>query len=260
MSALARAADDPRGAAARPRGRVFDVQRFSVHDGPGIRTTVFLAGCPLRCAWCHNPESFTGAGARWLGVDETLAEVLADRDYHAVSGGGLTVSGGEPLLSAPFVAALLSAARAEGLHTCVQTSGAVDAEAIRAVLPHTDLFQVDLKHMDPARHRALTGEDTTRIAASVELLLAHAREVELRMPVVPGLNDDPENLEAVAAFLAAHHVGALRLLPYQRWYLDKYARLGLSARCAAVRPPDEAALAALVARFGRVGITATVEV
>ncbi len=107
------------------RGRVFDVQRFSVHDGPGIRTTIFLVGCPLRCAWCHNPESFDAASGRWLSPEAALSEVLEDRDYYDVSGGGVTVSGGEPLLSVRFVSAFLARAEREGLHTCVQTSAAV---------------------------------------------------------------------------------------------------------------------------------------
>lgn len=245
--------------ADEPCARVFDVQRFCVHDGPGIRTTIFLAGCPLRCAWCHNPESFDGTSGRWLSPEAALSEVLEDRDYYETSGGGVTVSGGEPLLSTRFVSAFLALAKRERLHTCVQTSAAVPVDALSAVVEHVDLFQVDLKHMDPARHRALTGAGTERIHQNVRWLLAHGANVELRMPVVPGLNDDPENLDALACFLRAHGQTQLRLLPYQRMYLDKYERLGLPARCQKVTPPSATAMAEIVAQLGRAGIEATVE-
>ncbi len=241
------------------RARVFDVQRFCVHDGPGIRTTIFLAGCPLRCAWCHNPESFRGASGRWLSPEAALAEVLEDRDYFEISGGGVTVSGGEPLLHPAFVQALLGLARGERLHTCVQTSGAVPPSALLAVLDVVDLFQLDLKHMDPARHRALTGAGPERIHESARLLFAHGANVELRMPLVPGVNDDAENLDALAAFLHGHARTSLHLLPYQRTYLGKYEQLGLPARCADVEPPSSAAMSSVVERLARAGIRATVE-
>jgi pyruvate formate lyase activating enzyme len=253
-------AGEPReGGSGEPRARIFDIQRFCVHDGPGIRTTIFLAGCPLRCAWCHNPESFDGTSGRWLSPDAALAEVLEDRDYYRVSGGGVTASGGEPLLWPRFVAALFARAKRQGLHTCVQTAAAVPVDALGAVIEHVDLFQVDLKHVDAARHRALTGAGTERIHENLRWLLGQGASVELRMPVVPGLNDDAEHLEALASFLRAHEQTQLRLLPYQRMYLDKYQRLGLPARCQEVTPPSATAMAEIVAQLGRAGIEATVE-
>ena len=146
--------------------RVFDVQRFSIHDGPGIRTTVFLEGCLLRCAWCQNPEAFRSGRAPVRSPESIIAEVLRDRDYYATSGGGLTVSGGEPLLHPASLRALLEEARRHELHTCVQTSGAVARKSIAAVLGLVDLFQFDLKHMDPRRHEELTGLGTARIHAN----------------------------------------------------------------------------------------------
>lgn len=239
-------------------GRVFDVQRCSVHDGPGLRTTVFLAGCPLRCAWCHNPEAFAGDTARAWTPEAVLAEVLKDETFYAVSGGGLTVSGGEPLLQAAFVRELLTLAKARGLHTCVQTSGAVATQALDEVRPWVDLFQVDVKHLDAATHAALTGQDNARLLASLRHLVAEGANVEVRLPLVPGFTDDAANLDATARFLASLGVPALTLVPYQRSYLGKYAALGLSARCADVTPPSAEQLARAVEHLASGGVTARV--
>lgn len=240
------------------KGRVFDVQRFSVHDGPGIRTTVFLAGCPLRCAWCHNPEAFAGEGARLRDVEDVLAEALRDRDYCAASGGGVTVSGGEPLLQAGFVRELLKRARAERLHTCVQTSGAVPEELVRSVEEEVDLFQFDLKHLDGQRHEALTGVGNERLVENARGLAARGACVEFRLPVVPGFTDDDANLRALAAFLTGLGVRALQLVPYQRMYLDKYRALGLAARCAHVEPPSAAHLERVRRTLAGAGVDAAV--
>ena len=224
------------------RCHVFDVQRFSIHDGPGIRTTVFLAGCPLRCAWCQNPEGFGTRQAPALSAEAVIAEVLKDRDYYALSGGGLTVSGGEPLLHLGAAKALLEEGKRHLLHTCVQTSGAVPQQNIRAVLGLVDLFQFDLKHMDPARHQAFTGAGNGRILENAALLIERGANVQFRMPLVPGINDGADNLGAVARFLVAHGVHALRLVPYHRLYVAKYKALGLTPGMSEVEPPSPAAL------------------
>ncbi len=237
-------------------GRVFDIQRCSVHDGPGLRTTVFLAGCPLRCAWCHNPESFDGAAATSQTAEAVLEVALKDRAFYEVSGGGLTVSGGEPLLQAAFVRELLELAKARGIHTCVQTSGAVPVRAIDEVRPWVDLFQVDVKHLDPAKHAALTGKGNALVLASLRHLLAAGANVEVRLPLIPGLNDDEANLDATARLLVSLHVPALTLVPYQRNYLGKYEELGLEARCADVPVPTPVHLAGVVEHLRRAGVSA----
>lgn len=231
--------------------RVFDVQRFCVHDGPGIRTTVFLAGCGLRCEWCQNPEGFGSAHATSMTVAEILAEVLKDQAFYEASGGGLTVSGGEPLLHVEPVSALLEEAKNRGLHTCVQTSGAVPGASLSAVLGLVDLFQLDLKHMDSLRHRELTGAGTDRIHANAAFLLDSGANVQLRMPLLPGVNDGARNLEQVAAFLRQHGVRELRLVPYQRLYLDKYAALGLRPAMRSLEAPSATMLQEVAGRFSR---------
>jgi pyruvate formate lyase activating enzyme len=245
--------------APAPRARVFDVQRFSVHDGPGIRTTVFLSGCSLRCAWCHNPEAFSGTAGRLVTPEEVLAEVLLDRDYYAASGGGLTVSGGEPLLQPEFLAALLSLAKRQGLHTCVQTALAVPPSSVLRILEWVDLFQVDLKHMDSRRHEELTGAGTERVHENLALLFSRGARLDLRLPLLPGLNDDPQNLDRVAAFLRERGVASLRLVPYQRAYLEKYQRLGLVVGAAGMAEPSPAAVLAVTERFRREGLDVAVD-
>lgn len=239
--------------------RVFDVQRFSIHDGPGIRTTVFLEGCPLRCAWCQNPEGFRQGWAPALTPRQVIAEVEKDRAYYDASGGGLTLSGGEPLLQRAVALALLQEAKAHALHTCVQTSGAVPQESLAAVLELVDVFQLDLKHMDPERHRELTGAGTGPIHRNAAFLLEQGANVQLRMPLVPGVNDDEQNLARVADFVTRHGGRALRLVPYHRLYLDKYAALGLDPPLRGVEPPSAALLQRAAKQLSRRGVAVEVD-
>jgi len=239
--------------------RVFDIQRFSIHDGPGIRTTVFLEGCALRCAWCQNPEAFTDGAAAALTAEAVIAEVLKDQAFYAVSEGGLTLSGGEPLLHLAPALALLEQAKEHGLHTCVQTSGAVPRAHLEAVLGLVDLFQLDLKHMHADTHRSLTQVGNERILDNARFLLERRANVQFRMPLVPSVNDDDENLDAVAAFLAAHGVHALRLVPYHRLYLDKYRALGLVPPLTGLEPPSPAELEHARTRLGRHDVAVEVD-
>lgn len=239
--------------------RVFDVQRFSVHDGPGIRTTVFLEGCPLRCAWCQNPEAFQRGAADALTPRALIAEALKDRDFYTVSDGGLTVSGGEPLLHLASVRALLEEAKRHDLHTCVQTSGAVPQSHLEAVLDLVDLFQFDLKHMSPRRHRELTGADNERILRNATFLVGQGANVQFRMPLIPGVNDDAENLDAVGRFLVEHSVKTLRLVPYHRLYVEKYEALGLGAPLPSIEPPTAAKLEWATAQLARHGVAVEID-
>ena len=239
--------------------RVFDVQRFSIHDGPGIRTTVFLEGCPLRCAWCQNPEAFGNGAAPAISPEAVIAEVLKDRDFYAVSGGGLTVSGGEPLLHLAPVRALLEEAKRHGLETCVQTCGAVPQAHFEAVLGLVDLFQFDLKHMGARRHRELTGAGNERILRNAAFLIEQGARVQFRMPLVPGINDDTANLDAVGHFLREHGVSALQLVPYHRLYLDKYATLGLAPPLSDLAPPTDERIQWVTAQLARLGVAVEVD-
>ncbi len=259
---------------------IFDIKHFAVHDGDGIRTTVFFKGCPLRCVWCHNPEGLArkselaylaekcvscaacvavcqsgvhkiegthtlfpsdctlcGACAdacksdaltlygREVTVEELLPELLEDRDFY-LPRGGVTLSGGECLLEADFCRDLLRRLKEEGIHTAVDTSGAVAREAIEKVLPYTDLFLYDIKAYDEEVHRRCTGDSNRRILDNLLYLDSVGAEIEIRIPFVPDYNDT--EMEAVAHFLSPlRHVRGVKVLPYHRLSDGKYASLGL---------------------------------
>jgi pyruvate formate lyase activating enzyme len=221
-------------------GIVFDLQRGAFHDGPGVRTTVFLKGCPLRCAWCHNPESQsfapqTGLGGKVYGRSMTVAEVMAvvrrDRAFYANSGGGLTLSGGEPTAQFVFCRALLAAARAEGIGTCLDTCGQVAWEKLSELAPLVDVFLFDYKASGAERHRRLTGVDGGLIRENLERLLAAGARVVLRCPIVPGANAEPEHEAAIAEWARRYPALEVERLAYHTWGEAKYRDLGMEPPC-----------------------------
>jgi|LSQX01.1.fsa_nt_gb pyruvate formate lyase activating enzyme len=281
-------------------GRVASIIRFATQDGPGIRTTVFLKGCPLTCVWCHNPETISPApelgyiarrcigcgecarvcpqgahtiadghhsfdrdlcvacGAcveaclgnaltlygRKMTAAEVLATVLEDRTFYEQSGGGMTLSGGEPLLQADFCAELLAMAKREGLHTAVDTCGMVPWEAFKAVLPVTNLFLFDLKQMDPELHRRYTGSDNAQILANLRRLSEAGAAIEIRIPLIPGVNDDERFLRAAGELLRGlEGIRAVRLLPFNALSHSKYEAVGREDTMPDASPPSDEALA-----------------
>lgn len=282
-------------------GTVFNVQRCSVHDGPGIRTTVFLKGCPLACAWCHNPEGIdtaptlmisadrclscgscteacpvdeggaAPAGEPWdrgicgrcgscveacpadarelaghtYGVSDLVDRIEMDRVFFESSGGGVTFSGGEPLAQPEFLVACLVECRRRGLHTAVDTCGLAPRETLFEVAERADLLLFDLKHMDSDRHRAETGIGNRIILANLRALSECGAEIWIRIPVIPGFNDDPENIDATVAFLERlPHRHPVFLLPYHDIANGKRTRLEEHAACSRFHAPDAAALGA----------------
>ncbi len=241
------------------KGNVFDIQKFSIHDGPGIRTTVFLKGCPLNCLWCHNPESKNGAAeisfisdkcilcgycvsacrnkchsiagsihtydrsacrrcgsctsacyakaleviGKEMTVQEVLEEVLKDLPFYETSGGGMTVSGGEPMMQFEFTKALLAEARKNGLHNCLESSGFATAEKFLQIMPFVDIFLYDFKESDPAKHKEFTGVPLEPIRKNLLELDRRGAKTVLRCPMIPGLNDRPAHLREIAAMAEA---------------------------------------------------------
>ncbi len=233
------------------KGRIFNIQRFSIHDGPGIRTIVFLKGCYLRCAWCCNPESqryeietMTEGGktktvGRDVTVGEIMPEILSDLPYYRRSGGGLTLSGGEVLAQADFARDLLRAAKESGLHTAIETSASLPYTEIEKLLPYLDLVMMDIKHLDPEKHREYTGADNSLILANAHNLAASGVELIIRTPVVPSVNDSDADIRAIARF--ARGLGGVReyhLLPYHRLGSDKYDGLGRRYSLSEIQPPS----------------------
>jgi len=275
------------------KGLVFDIQRYSIHDGPGIRTLIFMKGCPLSCLWCCNPESQsprqeimftpikcigcgrcievcpTGAAGkknpldaqslcvvcsrcvevcpsgarrtvgRYMTVDEVIKEVEKDLPFYFSSNGGVTVSGGEPLMQAEFVAMFLKKCREKGIHTAVETCGYGRWEDFEKILKYTDLVLYDIKHTDTQKHKELTGVGN-------ELILENARKVSnlniemiIRVPVIPGCNDSPENMKATATLAKSLKIKEVHLLPYHRLGESKYERLGRKYRLKGLSPLDK---------------------
>ncbi|MFP4352656.1 MAG: glycyl-radical enzyme activating protein [Puniceicoccaceae bacterium] len=205
-----------------------------------MRTAVFLKGCPLRCAWCHNPESQrlqpeTGASGKVYGrsmsVDEVMHAVLADRPFYEASGGGLTLSGGEPTVQFDFCKALLQAAKNAGIHTCLDTCGQVPTARLEELLPWVDLFHYDWKLDDAEAHRTWTGADHALVRKNLHRLLAAGARVILRCPIIPGVNDTPEHAAVLAQWEAHSGIESVERLPYHTTGESKYSDLNRPSPC-----------------------------
>lgn len=234
------------------KGRIFDIQRFSIHDGKGIRTIVFLKGCVLRCRWCCNPESqeyriqtMTVQGKpKTIGEDVTAREVLEiverDRTYYRRSdGGGLTLSGGESLCQPDFAEALLRGAKERGLTTAMESMGCAEWKLVERLLPWLDQYLLDIKHMNPEKHREFCGKSNELMLENARKIAADGRtQLSIRVPVIPTFNCTPEEIRDIAKFSASlPGVKKIHLLPYHRLGQDKYEGLGREYLMKDIVPP-----------------------
>jgi pyruvate formate lyase activating enzyme len=311
-------------------GRIYDIQGYAVHDGPGIRTTVFTKGCPLRCLWCHSPESqrledeLSFLPVKCLGtalcgdaclsacpkgaiskrppekslrdgslltkvqIDRGLSdnslqctavclgralwptgrEITAEEAYRRVEkdrfffrdGGGATISGGEPMLQFDFTLSLAKKLHAGGIHVCLDTTGFAPAARFLEILPYVDLFLYDLKHMDDARHQRLTGVPNGQILDNARLLASRGAALQIRMPVIPKLNDSRDNLVRTAEFCVelGTAVKTVQLLPYHNMGRSKYERIGREYRIKNLEPPSEEYMDRVLELFRSYGLPAKV--
>ena len=234
------------------KGRIFNIQRFSLHDGPGIRTIVFFKGCFLRCAWCCNPESqskeiqtlIEGGKEKTVGKDvtvgEILPEILSDMPYYRRSGGGLTLSGGEMLCQSEFAKSLLIAAKENGLHTAVESTAFAPFEKISELLPYIDVYLLDIKHVDKDKHKEYTGVDNSLILENAKKIAESGTELIIRTPIVPEFNDTAKEVREISRFAASlKAVKEYHLLPYHRLGIDKYKGLGRSYALSDAEPPSK---------------------
>ena len=233
------------------KGRIFDIQRYSIHDGNGIRTIVFLKGCVLRCRWCCNPESqeydiqtmMVQGKPKVIGRDVTVAEVMKtvekDRQYYWRTGGGLTLSGGESLCQPEFATALLQAAQESGISTAMESMGCAKWETIEKLLPYLDQYLLDIKHMNPRKHKEFTGRSNElMIENAMKIAKSGMTELSIRVPVIPGFNDTEEEIRQIAAYTATlPNVKRMHLLPYHRLGQDKYTGLNREYLMGDVKPP-----------------------
>jgi pyruvate formate lyase activating enzyme len=298
------------------QGLVFDIKRYSINDGPGIRVTIFLKGCPLRCRWCHNPESISPkiqklfAAAKCIGCGEccrvcpeqaclmtpggvltdfslctlcgkcaevcpTLATEMSGRFYSVCdllgviekerpffdhSGGGVTFSGGEPLLEPDFLVAALDACGRRNIHRAVDTSGYANTETLLRVAEHTDLFLYDLKMMDPAKHKLYTGVDNRLILENLAALADSGAAIQIRVPLIGGINDDDASIVQTAAFVAGLHgeKKLVSLLPFHGVAKGKDIKLGQARNLEEFGEPSPATLSRVTNLFAEHGLTASV--
>jgi pyruvate formate lyase activating enzyme len=302
-------------AAPLRNGIVFDIRKYSIHDGPGIRTTVFFKGCPLRCWWCHNPEgqdpgpelvyresrcihcgecvnscqrggisvrsnhvsvdrancvscgncarvcpsdALSIAGRR-MNVRAVLDEIERDRIFYEESGGGVTISGGEPLMQPDFLNALLKGCNARDIHTTVDTCGFAPYEIIDKIRGRVDLFLYDIKMMDTRRHRKYAGVSNERILRNLKRLAENGSGIVISFPLVPGINDDDGNVTRTAKFVSSlPNVRQVSLLPYHRGGIEKYRSLGKPYRLDEIQPPSDENVKSVKERIEAFGMNVTV--
>lgn len=227
-------------------GRIHSFESFGTVDGPGIRFVVFLQGCPLRCQYCHNPDTWSGDGGTQYTVDEVVARALKYRNYFGEKG-GVTVTGGEPLLQIDFVIALFKALKEKGVHTCVDTSGITFNPLSKAVvekheelLKVADLFLLDIKHIDDDACKTLTGQSNAHTLAFAKFLSENNKPTWIRQVLVPGLTDADESLRRTRAFIdGLASVEKVEVLPYHTMGEVKYEKLGLTYPLQGVLPPTK---------------------
>jgi len=259
------------------KGLIFSIKRYSIHDGPGIRVTVFMKGCPLRCMWCHNPEGISPdpgkvkmtnrVGERdfykieevgkYYQVKDILDILEKERVFIDQSKGGITFSGGEPMLQSEFLCDALKVCKSNGYHTAIDTSGYASAENYKLILPYTDLFLFDIKHLDESKHIEFTGVTNRGILANFRLLLESGKDIMLRVPIIPGYNDDIDHLENLKKFISGTQTGALKkisLLPYHKIGSSKYKRFNIPYRMTDIESPSKERMKELREFFSETGI------
>lgn len=249
------------------KGRIFDIQRFSVHDGPGVRTIVFLKGCALRCRWCCNPESQEYAMQEMVqdgkpkpvGRDVTVAEALAqvkrDAVYYRRSGGGVTLSGGECLCQPDFTYALLKSFKKNSLTTAIESTACASYDVIERILPYLDVYLMDIKHMNPQKHKEYTSRSNELMLENAKKIAKAAKRLIIRVPVIPGFNDTEEEISDIAGFTKSlETVQEIHLLPYHSYGSGKYAALGREYSMEGIVPPTTEHMERLKQAVERTGL------
>lgn len=235
------------------KGRIFNIQKFSVHDGPGVRTIIFFKGCRLRCKWCCNPESqeykiqnmIVGGKETVVGKDVTVGEimrdVLKDKPYFNRSGGGITLSGGEMLCQPDFAEAILKYAKNSGITTAVESTAFAPTEDVERLLPYIDYFLMDIKHMNSQKHKEFTTRDNELILKNSKVIAAYPNtKLTVRVPVIPAFNDTVEEISEIAKYAESlNGVEELHLLPYHRMGRDKYEGLNREYFMGDAYPPTD---------------------
>jgi pyruvate formate lyase activating enzyme len=259
------------------KGLIFSVKRYSIHDGQGIRVTFFMKGCPLRCRWCHNPEgispipesvvktnrigthefSHVEEAGKYFTIDSVMEILDKEQVFMNHSNGGVTFSGGEPMMQTEFLLEVLRTCKEKGYHTAVDTSGYSSAQNLKSIIPYTDLFLFDIKHLDESRHIELTGASNKDIINNYLLLTKCEKDMYVRIPIIPDMNDDDDYLKRLRDFLIltkTDSVKRINLLPYHKIGSSKYKKFNIPYRMEGVEPPDNMKMQKLKRFFMETGI------
>lgn len=236
-------------------GIIFDIKHCAIHDGPGIRTTIFFKGCPLNCWWCHNPESINSdiqkikrirkigntefaeeanIGRR-ISVAQALEEIEKDLVFYEESGGGVTFSGGEPLMQPEFLKELAENCKKKGIHTTLDTSGHANVSALKMIMPYIDLFLFDIKLLDDNIHQKYTGVSHKQILKTLEFISIRQKKIIIRYPLIPGVNNSPEQLSQLRNFIDGRY-NEIHILPYHKIASHKYKKLGIENKLPDINP------------------------
>lgn len=238
------------------KGRIHSEESAGTVDGPGLRYVVFMQGCPLRCQFCHNPDTWNLNGGREVGVDELLQRILKYKEFMKFSGGGVTISGGDPILQIPFLTELFKRLKENGIHTALDTSGYVMiTKDLDQLLQYTDLVLLDIKQLDTIKHKELTGFDNIRIMHFMQHLEDMKVKTWIRYVVLPTISDDIEYARRMAEFAKKYHnVEYVELLPYHEMGKYKWEALGLKYKLSELSPPSKETMKAIKAVFKEVGV------
>lgn len=238
-------------------GFIFDIKKFAIHDGPGIRTTVFLKGCPLRCWWCHNPESIKRISksdesncqdsiyslVKKYSAENLIKIIKSDAIFYEESGGGVTFSGGEPLIQIDFLEEILRVCKKEDIHTAIDTSGHVPTESFKRIYLFTDIYLYDIKLFDDNLHKKYTGVSNKLVKKNIEYLSSVGSKVIIRIPLIPEITDTEENLSAISNYLFQFkNILRIDLLPYNKLSEDKYRRLNEKSKMGNIETQSDAKL------------------
>ena len=264
------------------KGVIFDIKKFAVHDGPGIRTTIFFKGCPMDCWWCHNPEShsteiesitrqiFSGSSTkacferkemigREISVVEVLNEILKDLVFYEISNGGVSFSGGEPLIQADFLLSLLKKSKEFGLHTVLDTSGCVSSDTVKKIIEFVDLFLYDLKIVDEKKHKKYTGKSNEVIKQNLEMLTKAKKEVIVRIPIIPTINDNLEDIKLFGEYLTTLDIIRVELLAFHKIGEEKYNKLNKINRMKDIQKPTKEHMITIKKRLEKYGLVVKIE-
>lgn len=245
-------------------GLISNIQRFTIHDGPGIRITIFMQGCPLDCWWCHNPENKSLCKSKneifrsQMTPEQLMTEIKKELVFIEESGGGVTFSGGEPLMQYKFLLEMLDLCQKENIHTAIDTSGFIEPEIFSHVVHKPNLFLFDIKLIDPVLHKKYTGISNNIILKNLKTLVENSKKINIRYPLIPGITDTQKNLNDIKTIMKLYNLKIINLLPFHNTAEGKYHKLNIENRMKNIKPHSKEELNEIQTLFLKDGFDASI--